>query len=46
MWEWFGNEIWSVRALLHKKKNLLKNSIKNVAQKLVPGPFSYLKNHL
>ena len=33
-----GNEIWSVDAIF-QKKNLSKNSTKNMAWKLVPGLF-------
>ena len=34
-----GNEIWSVYAVLQNNFFLPKNSTKNVAWKLVPGPF-------
>ena len=34
-----GNEIWPVYVTLQDRFFLSKNSVKNVAWKLVPGPF-------
>ena len=34
-----GNKIWSVYTVLQNNFFLSKNSTKNVARKLVPGPF-------
>ena len=34
-----GNEIWPVYVILENNFFLSKNTIKNVARKLVPGPF-------
>ena len=36
----FGNKIWSVHEMLQKKKL----STKNVAWKLFPDPFVFIKN--
>ena len=40
-----GDEIWPVYAI-SQNNFLSKNSTKNVAWKLVPGPFQFLKNPL
>ena len=40
-----GNEIWPVYSVL-QNNFLSKNSTKNVAWELVPGPFYFSKNPL
>ena len=41
-----GNEIQTVFVILQIKKKISENYTKNVAWKLVPGPFLFLKNSL